>query len=125
MDNLECINAYRDILHSKLSTMHILTYDANDDSDAVQRLVDSYIVQLNDAMHDTVTEAGCKQKHCNKQKRIGVLNSATYETVNGSGGDFGMTMIDLVPGPCMKHTIISKKVFRRRTRQCVDRSVNQ
>ena len=35
-----------------------------------------------------------------------------------------MTMIDLVPGPCMKHTIISKKVFRRRTRQCVDRPVN-
>ena len=24
-------------------------------------------------------------------------------------GDFGMTMIDLVPGPCMKHTNISKR----------------
>ena len=64
-DNLECTNAYRDILHGKLSTMHILTCDANDDSDA-------------------------------------------YETVNGSGGDFGMTMIDLVPGQCMKRTNISK-----------------
>jgi len=67
-DNLECTNAYRDILHSKLSTMHILTCDANDDSDAVQGLVDSYVVQLNDAMNDAVTEAGCKQKHCNKPK---------------------------------------------------------
>ena len=34
-----------------------------------------------------------------------------------------MTMIDLVPGQCMKRTNI-KKVFRSRTRQCVDRSVN-
>ncbi|KAK2174312.1 hypothetical protein NP493_812g02013 [Ridgeia piscesae] len=49
-------------------TMHILTCDANDDSDAVQGLVDSYVVQLNDAMNDAVTEAGCKQKHCNKPK---------------------------------------------------------
>ena len=40
--------------------MHVLTCDANDDSDAVQGLVDSYIVQLNDAMHDAVTEAGYK-----------------------------------------------------------------
>ena len=67
-DNLECTNTYRDILHSKLSTMHILTCDANDESDAVQGLVDSYVVQLNDDMHDSVTEAGCKQKHCNKPK---------------------------------------------------------
>ena len=37
------------------------------------------------------------------------LNSATYETVNGSGGDFGMTMTDLVPGSCMKHKNISKR----------------
>ena len=65
---IECTNAYRDILHSKLSTMHILTCDANDDSDAVQGLVDSYVVQLNDAMNDAVTEAGCKQKDCNKPK---------------------------------------------------------
>ena len=28
-DNLECTNTYRDILHSKLSTMYILTCDAN------------------------------------------------------------------------------------------------
>ena len=59
---------YHGILHSKLSTMHILTCDANDDSDAVQGLVDSFFLQLNDAMHDAVTEAGCKQKHCNKSK---------------------------------------------------------
>ena len=39
----------------------------------------------------------------------GALNSATYETVNGSGGDFGTTMTDLVPGPCMKRTNISKR----------------
>ena len=45
---------------SQLSAMHILTCDANEDSDAVQGLVDSYVVQLNDAMHDAVTEAGCK-----------------------------------------------------------------
>ena len=50
--------------------MHILTCDANDDSNAVQGLVDSYVVQLNDAMHDAVTEAGCKQKHCKKNKYI-------------------------------------------------------
>ena len=37
------------------------------------------------------------------------LNSATYETVNGSGGDFGMTIIDLVSGQCMKRTNISKR----------------
>ncbi|KAK2150563.1 hypothetical protein NP493_2761g00001 [Ridgeia piscesae] len=86
---IECTNAYRDILHSKLSTMHILTCDANDDSDAVQGLVDSYVVQLNDAMNDAVTEAGCKHA------------GAVYETNK-----------------------YIKKVFRRRTRQCIDRSVN-
>ena len=91
--------------------MHTLTCDANDDSDAVQGLVDSYVVQLNDAMHHALTEAGCKEKHCNKPKPYcnGALNSATYETVNGSGGDFGMTMIDLVSGQCMKRTNISKR----------------
>ena len=104
-DNLECTNAYRDILHSKLSTLHILTYDANDDSDAVQGLVDSYIV------HDAVTEAetGCKQKPCNKSKTYCCPELSHLRTVNGSGGDFGMTMIDLVPGPCMKRTNISKR----------------
>ena len=66
-------------------------------------------MQLNDAMHDAVTEAGCKQKHCNKPKHIGALNSATYETVNGSDGDFGMIMIDLVPGQCLECTNISKR----------------
>ncbi|KAK2138626.1 hypothetical protein NP493_7397g00002 [Ridgeia piscesae] len=81
--------AYRDILHSKLSTIHILTCDANDDSDAVQGLVDSFVVQLNDAMHNAVTEAGCTH--------AGAVY-ATYKYI--------------------------KKVFRRRTRQCVDRSVN-
>ena len=59
-DNLECTNAYHDILNKKISTMRILTCDANDDRETEQGLVDCYTVQLNDAMHDAKTEAGCK-----------------------------------------------------------------
>ena len=51
---------------------------------------------------------GANRNTATNQKHIGALNSATYETVNGSGGDFGMTMIDLVSGQCVR-TNISKR----------------
>ena len=68
-DNLECTNAYRDILHSKLSTMHILTCDANDDSDAIQEHVDCYVEQLNDAMHDAVCDTSRNQTETLQQTK--------------------------------------------------------
>ena len=56
---------------------------------------------------------GANRNTATNQTHIGALNSTTYETVLGSGGDFGMTMIDLVPGQCMERTNI-KKLFRRK-----------
>ncbi|KAK2172078.1 hypothetical protein NP493_994g00005 [Ridgeia piscesae] len=106
-DNLECTNAYRYILHSKLSTMHILTCDANDDSDAVQGLVDSYVVQLNDAMHDALTEAVCK--HCNKRKTYWCPELSHLRDRKRFRWQLWNAMIDLVPGPCTKRTNISKR----------------
>ena len=108
-DNLQCTNAYRDILHSKLSSMHILTYVANDDSGAVQGLVDSYIVQLNDAMHDAVTEAGCKQKHCNKPKTYWCPELSHLRDRKRFWWRLWNDNEGLVAGPCMKRTNISKR----------------
>ena len=107
------------LIHNKLSTMHILTGDANDDSDAVHGLVDTYVVQLNDAMHDAVTEAGCKQKHCNKPKtylcpELSHLRDRKrfwWRLWNDN---------DRPRAGYMTYRYI-KKVFRRRIRQCVDR----
>ena len=125
-DNLECTNAYRDILHNKLSTMHILTCDANDDSDAVQGLVDSYVVQLNDAMHDAVTEAeaGCKQKHCNKPKTYWCPELSHLRDCKRFWWRLWNDNDRPRAGAVYETYKYIKKVFRCRTRQCVDRSVN-
>ena len=120
-DNLECTNAYRDILHSKLTTMHI---DSNDDSDAVQGLVDSYVVQLNDAMHDAVTEAGCKQKHCNKPKTYWCPELSHLRDRKRSWWRLWNDNDRPRAGAVYETNKYIKKVFRLRTRQCVDRSMN-
>ena len=123
-DNLECTNTYHDTLHSKLSTMHILTCDATDDSDAVQGLVDSYVVQLNDAMHDAVTEAGCKQKHCNKSKTYWCPELSHLRDRKRFWWRLWNDNDRPRVGAVYETYKYIKKVFRRRIRQCVDRSVN-
>ena len=68
---------------------------------------------------------GANRNTATNQNHIGALKSDSYETVNGSGGDFGKTMTDHVQWQCTKRTHIS----RRRSDVevggvCVDRSVN-
>ena len=100
--------------------MHILTCDANDASDAVQGLVDSFVVQLNNA----VTEAGCKEKHCNKPKtywcpefsHIRDRKRFWWRLWNDNDRPRARAVYET-------YTYI-KNVFRRRIRQFVDRSVN-
>ena len=89
--------------------MHILTCDANDESDVIQGLVDSYVVQLNDAKHDAVTEAGCKQKHCNKPKTYWCPELNHLRDRKWFWWRLWNDMIDLVPGQCIKRTNISKR----------------
>ena len=104
--------------------MHILTCDANDDSDAVQGLVDSYVVHLNDAMHDAVTEAGCKQKHCNKPKTYWCPELSHLRDRKRFWWRLWNDNDRPRAGAVYETYEYIKTVFRRRTKQCVDRSVN-
>ena len=48
------------------------------------------------------------QKHLNLN-HIGAMNSATYETINGAGDDFGMTITHHVKGQCTERIHISRR----------------
>ena len=104
--------------------MHILTCDANDDSDAVQGLVDSYVVQLNGAMHDAVIKAGCKQKHCNKPKPHWCPELSHPRDRKRFWWRLWNDNDRPRAGAVYETYKYIKTLFRRRTRQCVDRSVN-
>ena len=47
---------------------------------------------------------GANRNTATNQKHIGAVNSASYKPGNGSGGDFGMTIIDDVQRQCAKQT---------------------
>ena len=75
-------------------------------------------------MHDTVTEAGCKQKHCNKPKTHWCPELSPLRSRKRFWWRLWNDNDRPRAGAVYETYKYIKKVFRRRIRQCVDRSVN-
>ena len=82
------------------------------------------IPYMNDAMHDSMTEAGCKQKHWNKPKSYWCHELSQLQDRKRFWWRRWNDNNRPRTGAVYETDKYIKNAFQRRSRQCVDRYVN-